>query len=159
MISRTSILLCCSLALSAACTDPIRAPQCRTAELTQTSVIGDTISLSTGLRYLNAVPGSGAPAEWCVAIAVHYTEYLADGTRLDSTHDLELPLVFTPGLGDLIDGFEQGVIGMRSGGARRLIVPPSLAYGSTAVRNSAGEIIIPANSTLIYDIEVVAIAQ
>jgi FKBP-type peptidyl-prolyl cis-trans isomerase FkpA len=158
IIVRTSIFLC-SLALVVACIDPIKAPPCNTTELTQTSVIGDTISLSSGLRYLNGVAGSGALTEWCEAVAVHYTEYLADGTRLNSTHDLEQPLVFTPGVGDLVEGFEQGVVGMRTGGVRRLIVPPSLAYGSVAQRNSAGEIVIPANSTLIYDIEVVATAQ
>jgi FKBP-type peptidyl-prolyl cis-trans isomerase len=147
------------LALVGACVQPLEAPQCGATDLTETSVVGDTISLNTGLRYLESVAGSGAPAGWCVAIAVHYTEYLADGTRLGSTHDLNQPLVFTPGIGDLLDGFEQGVIGMRIGGTRRVIVPPSLAYGSVPQRNSAGEVVIPANSTLVYDIEVVSIAN
>jgi FKBP-type peptidyl-prolyl cis-trans isomerase len=115
--------------------------------------------MNTGLRYIEGVAGTGAPARWCLAIVTHHTEYLLDGTRLYSTHDDDRPLVFTPGLGDLIDGYEQGVIGMRNGGTRRLIVPPELAYGSQPQLNSSGQVVIPANSTLIYDIEVFNVAQ
>lgn len=139
--------------------DPIKSPPCNTTTLTQTSVSADTITLSSGLRFIEGVTGTGAPAVWCAAIVTHHTEYLSDGTRLYSTHDDDRPLVFTPGLGDLIEGYEQGVIGMQNGGSRRLIVPPQLAYGSEPQRNSAGEIIIPANSTLIYDIEVFNVTQ
>lgn len=153
MISRTRLFLCSSLLLLVGCVQELTAPSCTATALTQTSVSGDTVTLSTGLRYLEGTTGSGAPAEWCVQLVTHYTEYLVDGTRLDSTHDFDRPLVFTPGLGDLIEGFEQGVIGMRNGGTRRLIIPPQLGYGSEAQRNSAGEIVIPANSTLVYDIE------
>ncbi len=148
-----------SLSLLMGCIDVPTAPECTATSLTQTSVSGDTVTLSTGLRYLDGTPGSGKAAEWCVALAAHYTEYLLNGTRLDSTHDIDRPLVFTPGLGDLIEGFEQGVIGMRNGGTRRLIIPPQLGYGSEAQRNLAGEIVVPANSTLIYDIEAFNIPQ
>ena len=82
------------------------------------------------------------------------TEVLTDLLR-DAGRDV----TFVEGLGDLIDGYEQGVIGMRNGGTRRLIIPPELGYGSEPQRNSAGEIIIPANSTLVYDIEVFNVAQ
>lgn len=154
MINRTTLFLCSSLLLLGGCIDELTAPGCTEVALTQTSVSGDTVTLSTGLRYVEGTTGSGAPAEWCAQLVTHHTEYLLDGTRLDSTRDFDRPLVFTPGLGDLIDGYEQGVIGMRNGGTRRLIVPPHLGYGSEAQRNGAGEIVIPANSTLVYDIEV-----
>ena len=120
---------------------------------------GDTVTLSTGLRYITTSAGSGKAAEWCVPIVVHYTEFLANGTRLESSRDTDQPLVFSPGLGDLIDGFEQGVVGMRNGGTRRLIVPPNLAYGTQSRRNQAGQIVIPPNSTLIYDVEAFNIPQ
>lgn len=160
MINRTrAFLLWSALPLLVGCVEELTGPTCTPTELTQTSIGGDTVTLSTGLRYVDGTPGSGTAAAWCVPLVTHYTEYLADGTRLGSTHDFDQPLVFTPGLGDLIEGFEQGVIGMRNGGTRRLIVPPHLGYGAVAQRNSAGEIVIPANSTLIYDIEAFNIPQ
>lgn len=119
-------------------------------------MIGDTVVLNTGLRYIETKGGAGEASEWCDPITVHYTAYLANGTRLESTRDVDVPLPFTPGLGDLIDGFEQGVIGMRAGGTRRVIIPPQLGYGSVEQRNQAGVVVIPANSTLIYDIEAIS---
>jgi FKBP-type peptidyl-prolyl cis-trans isomerase FkpA len=147
------------VALVGACIDSPAAPKCSSTSLSQTGVKGDTVTLSTGLRYIDTKAGSGKAADWCIPIVAHYTEYLADGTRLESSHDTDQPLAFTPGFGDLIDGFEQGVIGMRNGGTRRLIVPPNLAYGAQTRRNQAGEIVIPANSTLIYDVEAFNIPQ
>ena len=143
-------------AAGAACIDEPTAPDCSATTLSQTGMIGDTVVLNTGLRYIETKGGAGEAAEWCDPVTVHYTAYLANNTRIESTRDVDIPLPFTPGLGDLIDGFEQGVIGMRSGGTRRVIIPPQLGYGDQAVRNSAGVIVIPANSTLIYDIEALA---
>lgn len=137
----------------AACIDEPTAPDCNATTLSQTAMLGDTVVLNTGLRYIETKGGAGEASEWCDPVTVHYTAYLANGTRLESSRDADVPLAFTPGLGDLIDGFEQGVIGMRSQGTRRVIIPPQLGYGSEPVRNNAGVIVIPANSTLIYDIE------
>jgi FKBP-type peptidyl-prolyl cis-trans isomerase len=92
-------------------------------------------------------------------VAVHYTAYLLDGTKFDSSLDIDRPLRFTPGYRELIDGFEQGVVGMRTGGTRRLIIPPRLAYGDEPVRDGSGAIIVPANSTLVFDVEMLAIDQ
>ena len=147
------------LALGTGCIDEITAPECTPQTLTTRETIGDTVTLNTGLRFIDGNVGSGIPSGWCASIAVHYTEYLLDGTKLESSRDVDVPVVFTPGLGDLIDGFEQGVIGMRLSGTRRLVVPPGLAYGSEVRRNAGGAIIVPANSTLVYDIEVVAVSQ
>ena len=141
------------VAAFAACIDEPSAPKCSATTLSQAAMIGDTVVLNTGLKYIETKGGAGEAAEWCDPVTVHYTAYLANGTRIESTHDLGIPLPFTPGLGDLIDGFEQGVIGLRAQGTRRVIIPPQLGYGAEAVRNNAGAIVIPANSTLIYDIE------
>ena len=125
----------------------------------QAAVNGDTITTTTGLRYIEGQPGAGLEEDWCRALAIHYTGFLLDGTQFDSSRDFNQPIVFTPGLSGLIDGLEQGVIGMRTGGTRRLIIPPELAFGSEPRRNQAGEIVVPANSTVIYDIEVLQIAS
>lgn len=147
------------IAIGTACVDEITAPTCTPVTLSVASTKGDTVTLNTGLRLIEGAEGSGLPSVWCAPIALHYTEYLLDGTRLESSRDVDNPVIFTPGLGDLIDGFEQGVIGMRAGAKRRLIVPSNLAYGNQERRNSAGAIIVPANSTLVYDIEVLQVGQ
>ena len=141
------------VAAGVACIDEPTAPKCTPTTLSQSAVIGDTVVLNTGLRYIETKGGAGEASEWCDPVTVHYTAYLANGTRLESSRDVDVPLAFTPGLGDLIDGFEQGVVGMRSGGTRRVIIPPALGYGDQPVRSLSGVIVIPANSTLIYDIE------
>ena len=145
--------------LGTSCIDEITSPECNSVTLSTTSTAGDTVTLNTGLRYIEGQVGAGLPASWCGPVAVHYTEYLLNGTRLESSRDLDIPVIFTPGLGDLIDGFEQGVVGMRAGASRRIIVPANLGYGSQERRNAAGAVIVPANSTLVYDIEVLEVGQ
>jgi len=155
----TSLFAVGSIALGTACVEEITSPTCTPVTLNVASTNGDTVTLNTGLRYIEGDVGSGLPSSWCAAVAVHYTEFLLDGTRLESSRDVDNPVIFTPGLGDLIDGFEQGVIGIRAGAKRRLIVPPNLAYGNQERRNASGTIIVPSNSTLVYDIEVLQVGQ
>lgn len=145
------------VALFTGCIDEITSPECTPVTLTTSGTAGDTVTLNTGLRMIDGAQGGGLPAGWCGSVAVHYTEYLLNGTKIESSRDIDVPVIFTPGLGDLIDGFEQGVIGMRVAATRRIIVPPNLAYGNEVRRNTAGAIVVPANSTLVYDIEVLAV--
>jgi len=151
------LLLSLSLGLSVACFHSLTAPPCTAVDFTQASVSGDTITTTTGLRYIEGAAGVGNALPWCRSLAVHYTGYLLDGTKFDSSRDIGRPLVFTPGLGALIDGFEQGVIGMRTCGTRRLIIPPNLGFGAEPLRNQAGEIIVPGNSTVVYEVEMLEI--
>jgi FKBP-type peptidyl-prolyl cis-trans isomerase len=145
-------------ALLAGCIDPPGPTPCTPMVVDTASVSGDTITTTSGLRFVDGAPGAGdAVLVWCRAAAVHFTAYLLDGTRFDSSRDIDRPLVFTPGQGLLIDGFEQGVIGMRIGGTRRLIIPPALGYGAEPVRDNTGAIIVPANSTLVFDIELLGL--
>jgi FKBP-type peptidyl-prolyl cis-trans isomerase len=146
--------LTASVAGVAACIDPIEAPPCNRVALSQVSTSVDTITTNTGLRYIEGATGSGAPIDWCQAVAIRYDAYLSDGTKFDST-GVDAPLVFTPGVGDLIDGIEQGVIGMRIEGKRRLIISPALGFGSEPRHNEHGDLIVPPNSTVIYDIEMI----
>lgn len=147
------------LAAVSGCLDRIDAPECTPVDFTQASTSGDTITTTTGLRYIEGTVGQGIAVDWCQTIALHYDAFLLDGTHFDSSRDTDTPLIFSPGLGGLIDGIEQGVIGVRVGGQRRLIIPPALGFGPEPRRDQDGQVIIPGNSTVVYDIEVVQVAQ
>lgn len=99
--------------------------------------------------------GSGADATTGRRLTVHYTGWLYDptqpdqkGRQFDSSVGRQ-PFVFTLGAGQVIRGWDQGVVGMKVGGQRRLVIPPELAYGSAGAGGGA----IPPNSTLVFDIE------
>jgi peptidylprolyl isomerase len=143
-------------AFAASCIEAISVPPCTSTVVTPVSSSADTVNTNTGLRYLEGLEGRGLAADWCQTVALRYSASLLDGTTFDSA-GVDDPLVFTPGLGGLIDGVEQGVIGMRLEGTRRLIIPPSLGFGSEPRRDQNGVVVIPGNSTLIFDIEVLAV--
>ena len=151
------VLAAAAALLSAACFSKLEGPGCTAAPYSIDSSAGDTLITSTGLRYIRGDSGIGSGADWCKSVAVHYDAYLPDSTKFDSSRDLGRALVFTPGVGDLIPGFEQGVIGMRTCATRRIIIPDSLAYGAQAVLNASGDTIVPAHSTVIFDIEMLFI--
>jgi FKBP-type peptidyl-prolyl cis-trans isomerase len=95
--------------------------------------------------------GTGSAVKKDDKILVNYLGTLTDGTKFDSSYDRNVTFEFTVGAGEVIDGWERGVIGMKVGGKRRLTIPSSLGYGAQAVGT------IPANSTLIFEIELVKI--
>ncbi|QDU39123.1 putative FKBP-type peptidyl-prolyl cis-trans isomerase [Maioricimonas rarisocia] len=101
----------------------------------------------SGLRYVDMIAGSGDPIPEGATVTVHYVGHLSDGTQFDSSHRRGEPI--TVPLGEVIAGWKEGIPGMRVGGRRRLIIPPSLAYGRTGVKD-----IIPPDATLVFDIEV-----
>lgn len=110
--------------------------------------------VSSGLEKIDVTIGTGAPAVANKEIAVHYTGWLYDpsaanqrGAKFDSSVDRGTPYTFVLGKGVVITGWDHGVLGMKVGGKRTLIIPPELAYGSRATSS------IPANSTLIFDVE------
>jgi FKBP-type peptidyl-prolyl cis-trans isomerase len=156
---RASLTACASVAFLSGCVhEPTALPPCAVGSFTKASTNGDTVITTAGLEYIDGTPGTGSSTGWCKTLSVHYDAFLADGTKLESTRDKGVPFIFTPGIGVLIDGFEQGVIEMKVGGTRRLIIPPKLAYGANELRDSSGKLIIPANSTLVYDVEIVEVA-
>ena len=112
---------------------------------------GEIKTTSSGLRYIDETVGTGATAAAGKVVAVHYTGWLTTGAKFDSSRDRGQPFVFPLGAGRVITGWDQGVAGMNVGGKRRLIVPAGLGYGAQA--NGP----IPANSTLIFDVELIAI--
>ena len=100
------------------------------------------------LKITDVKIGNGAEAADGKKVSVHYTGTLLDGTKFDSTVDRATPFTFILGSGMVIAGWDQGIKGMKVGGVRKLVIPPNLAYGSRAVGG-----VIPPNSTLVFDIE------
>ena len=111
----------------------------------------DVVTTPSGLKYEDLVVGNGALAENGMVAVVNYTGWLTDGTKFDSSYDRGQTFAFRIGAGQVIAGWDQGIPGMRVGGKRRLTIPPSLAYGNRAVGS------IPANSTLVFEVELVSI--
>jgi FKBP-type peptidyl-prolyl cis-trans isomerase len=113
---------------------------------------GDTVRSATGLKYIEAQVGTGALAQKGQTVSVHYTVWLLDGTFIESSRNGN-PYSFTLGASSSIKGFDEGITGMRVGGKRRLIVPPSLGYGAYQTGP------IPPNSTLIFDVELRSVSN
>jgi FKBP-type peptidyl-prolyl cis-trans isomerase len=118
----------------------------------------DTVTAAGGLKYADITVGTGSTAAAGSAVSVHYTGWLANGTGFDTSIGFS-PISFTLGAHQVVAGFEQGIVGMKVGGKRRLIIPPALGYGASEVKDEAGKVVIPANSTLIFDISLVAVAN
>lgn len=97
--------------------------------------------------------GSGAEAVAGKDVSVHYTGWLTDGTKFDSSVDRGRPFQFPLGAGRVIQGWDQGVAGMKVGGKRKLTIPPSLGYGA---RGAGG--VIPPNATLVFEVELLGVS-
>lgn len=117
-----------------------------------TKVSGSGTTTASGLQYWDIATGNGATAEPGKQVSVHYTGWLTDGTKFDSSVDRNEPYAFALGVGHVIKGWDEGIAGMKVGGKRQLRIPPGLAYGSQGFRN-----IIPPNSTLIFDVELLGV--
>jgi peptidylprolyl isomerase len=145
-------------AAAAACENDPVGPQCEEISSTVARTNGDTVTTTTGLRYLEVRAGTGATVAACTDVGIHYTLFL-NGTAVDSLRTPGQEFPFLPGAQppEVIRGVEEGVLGMRVGGRRRLIIPPALGYGATAqIDRRTGAVVIPANSTLVFDVEVVS---
>ena len=99
--------------------------------------------------------GTGVEAINGDKVTVHYTGWLIDGTKFDSSLDRDQPFIFQIGARQVIEGWDRGLRGMQVGGVRKLTIPPELAYGDRAV----GGGLIPANSTLVFEIRLLKIAH
>ena len=110
--------------------------------------------MADGVQINNNIEGEGTEIIKHSKIQVHYTGKLQDGSKFDSSFDRGEPFSFQIGLRQVIEGWESGLMGMRVGGKRTLIIPPELAYGE----RGAGDL-IPPNATLTFDIEIVAVQE
>jgi len=102
---------------------------------------------ASGLGIEELLEGTGRTAEAGNVVAVHYTGWLTDGTKFDSSRDRGEVYVFPLGRQQVIAGWDEGVAGMKVGGRRKLVIPPALGYGNIANGR------IPAGSTLVFDVE------
>jgi FKBP-type peptidyl-prolyl cis-trans isomerase len=119
----------------------------------QTTTMEST-TLPDGLQITDLVVGTGTQAMAGDTVSVDYVGTLTNGKQFDSTaaHGGQ-PFSFVLGAGQVIRGWDEGVVGMRVGGERKLVIPPSLGYGSQSVGNG----LIPANSTLIFTVKLLAV--
>jgi len=115
-------------------------------------VEGPGVKTPSGLQYWDLQKGSGTEAVKGTNVTVHYTGWLTNGKRFDSSLDRSEPFPFKLGAGQVIRGWDEGVAGMRVGGKRQLRIPPELAYGARGAGN-----VIPPNATLIFDVELLGV--
>ena len=111
-----------------------------------------TITTPSGLTIEELVVGSGADARSGQKVSVHYTGWLTNGTKFDSSKDRGDPFIFPLGKGQVIKGWDEGVQGMKVGGRRKLTIPPALGYGA---RGAGG--VIPPNATLVFEVELLSV--
>lgn len=112
---------------------------------------GTVVTMESGLEYEEIACGDGDEVERGDAIVVHYTGELEDGTEFDSSRGGE-PVSFVLESGNLIEGWVEGIPGMREGGRRKLTIPPDLGYGE-----AGNPPVIPPDATLVFDVEVVEV--
>jgi len=137
---------------------PAQAPTTDTQSQTSATAASAATS-STQVQAQEVTVGKGSAATPGSSVSVLYVGKLQDGTVFDSSaaHGNQ-PLTFTLGAQGLIAGFQIGVNGMKEGGERLIAVPPTLGYGAQDVKDPSGKVIIPANSTLVFDIKLVKVA-
>jgi len=113
---------------------------------------GAEITTASGLKYTDLVEGTGASPQKGQTVTVHYTGTLANGKKFDSSYDHGRPADFRIGIGSVIKGWDEGLMSMKVGGKRRLVIPSALGYGPEGRPPD-----IPGNSTLIFDVELLGV--
>jgi peptidylprolyl isomerase len=111
-----------------------------------------TITTDSGLKYVDTKVGEGKSPTKGQTVKVHYEGTLEDGTVFDSSYRRDEPIEFVLGVGQVIKGWDEGIMSMKVGGKRKLIIPSELGYG----KSGAGKV-IPANATLIFTTELVSV--
>ncbi|EKD93620.1 MAG: hypothetical protein ACD_28C00108G0013 [uncultured bacterium] len=113
---------------------------------------GGYVTNSSGLKYKDIMVGTGDTAEVGKTLSMHYVGTLTDGSKFDSSRDRGTPFEFTLGMGEVIQGWDEGVEGMKESGKRELVIPYQLAYGEQGIPG-----VIPAKSTLVFEVELLEV--
>jgi peptidylprolyl isomerase len=111
-------------------------------------------SMASGLKYVDLVEGKGSPPTTGQTVSVHYTGWLTNGSKFDSSVDRGQPFEFSLGTGGVIKGWDEGVATMKMGGKRKLIIPAEMGYGASGSPPD-----IPPNATLVFDVELLDVKQ
>ena len=111
-----------------------------------------TTTTQSGLQYEELVEGNGPSPQAGQTVSVHYTGWLTDGTKFDSSIDRGQPFEFQIGKGQVIRGWDEGVMTMKIGGKRKLTIPPDLGYGNRGAGN-----VIPPGATLVFEVELLGL--
>jgi FKBP-type peptidyl-prolyl cis-trans isomerase len=112
----------------------------------------ETVTTPSGLKYVDEKVGDGAAPQKGKRVSVHYTGTLTDGSKFDSSRDRGQPFKFVIGVGQVIAGWDEGVMSMKVGGKRKLVIPANLGYGA---RGAGG--VIPPNAELHFDVELLGV--
>ncbi len=120
----------------------------------KTPVVADAVKTPSRLSYVDLVPGKGSSPVAGKPVKVHYTGWLENGTKFDSSVDRAEPFVFTIGAGQVIPGWDEGVMSMKVGGKRKLVIPSQLGYGEAGAGG-----VIPPNATLIFEVELLDVSK
>ena len=145
-----AITLLALASLAAAQTAPAKKAPAKPAASVPTKVSGAPTKTASGLEYWDIKVGTGAVAQSGKHVKVDYTGWLTNGKKFDSSVGTGKPFDFMLGASQVIKGWDEGVAGMKVGGKRQLRIPPDLAYGAAGYPP-----VIPANSTLIFDVQLV----
>jgi peptidylprolyl isomerase len=145
--------------LSALCAMPVMAVQDQNgakdkAVSKEKGAAAKTVTTASGLKYVDVKVGSGVSPVKGKQVKVHYTGTLENGKKFDSSVDRNEPFSFTIGVGQVIAGWDEGVMSMKVGGKRKLIIPAKLGYGA----GGAGGV-IPPNATLLFDVELLDVQK
>ena len=152
-LAATYSLVLCLVVLISACAKKEDAPVSnKPAPAPATTAPAAPVAEVTELKMEDTKVGTGAVAETGKSVRVHYTGWLTNGTKFDSSKDHGQPFTFRLGGGEVIKGWDQGVAGMKVGGVRKLTIPPNLGYGT---RGAGG--VIPPNATLVFEVELLGV--
>jgi FKBP-type peptidyl-prolyl cis-trans isomerase FkpA len=138
--------------LSAMCAMPVMAAQEQAGAKGKTAA-AKAVTTASGLKYVDVKVGSGASPVKGKQVKVHYTGTLENGKQFDSSVGKE-PFSFLIGVGQVIPGWDEGVMGMKVGGKRKLIIPSKLGYGSAGAGG-----VIPPDATLLFDVELLDVVK
>jgi len=142
---RNLIKMCSVMVLAIFCAMPVHAAETK---------VNKMMTTDSGLKYVDLVVGKGASPTRGRQVKVHYTGTLENGTKFDSSVDRRQPFSFIIGVGQVIKGWDEGVMGMKVGGKRKLVIPANLGYGA---RGAGG--VIPPNATLLFDVELLDVQK